>query len=66
MSFRSLKYDARALDFERKAAHNWYLQKGIARNKYKVVHDIEIIFQFYISRHRSNRIYNGKIKVVHL
>ena len=46
MSFRSLKDDARALLFERKAAHNWYLEKGIARNKYKVVQDIEIVFQF--------------------
>ena len=46
MSFRSLKYDARGLLFKRKDAHNWYLEKGIARNKYKVVHDIEIIFQF--------------------
>ena len=46
MSFRSLKYDARALLFKRKAAHNGYLQKGIARNKYKVVQDIEIVFQF--------------------
>ena len=46
MSFRSLKYDARGLLFKRKDALNWYLQKGIARNKYKVVKDIEIIFQF--------------------
>ena len=45
MSFRSLKYDARALPSKRKAAHNWYLQKGSARNKYEVVKNIEMIFE---------------------